>query len=234
MQEVCDLLSESGLDIQKAPFSLRDLQPVCDLRKIQLVIFSKAYGSSIVYQYPKHIDLQRQKVFLYENSALASDRSHLDCLFAAPLPNSKQFSLCCHSLFSNNILRHSCSNNRKQFRRCPRCTRLLLKPSEYWNYKYIAQFCTSNKSDVNKVEKRTCSCGTIFFDSQCMAVHQKVKKCGGGTLVCNQCDLKITSKKRKSAHLTGVDSPLEKRMKKHRWVWSRAEVDNWLTVWYYL
>ena len=215
MQKVCDLIKKTKLSIFDGPFSLRELEPVCQLNKIQLVVFSKVYGSTVVYEYPKHVELKWQKVFLYESTPLNSTESHVDCIFSAPGQSKRQqFSLCCHSLINGNISKHRCSI-KNYHRICDRCSKILLKDSEYFNYKYSSQFCTRNKSNINKMEREMCdSCGVTFNDSLCKESHENIKNCGD-SYVCPTCELKITARKRK-ANSKSRESPLEKRRKKHQ------------------
>ena len=158
------------------PHTLRQLEPLCRKHKIQLCIYSKAFGNKLVAQLPKGPYLAYKKIHLYENTLLEEDvLTHVDLLLEPPATMDGRFyTACCTALVHRKDVK--CPHMLK----CLECRRPMVKQHHYYSH-LMTHVCTRLRNDI-KAHKlptpKVCSgCMKRFKNSQCFVVHTQ-NHCG--------------------------------------------------------
>ena len=137
------------------PHTLRQLEPLCKKHKIQLCIYSKAFGNKMVAQIPKGPLLTFKKVHLYEDTLLEDTvLNHVDLLLEAPSTvDGKFYTPCCSALVHRKDVK--CPH----MLQCLECRRPMVKPHHYYSH-LMKHVCTKLRNDIKAhklTEPKVCS-----------------------------------------------------------------------------
>ena len=193
-----------ALELMMGPHSLEQMSPLCKKHKIQICLYSKAFGNKLVALVPEKLQLTYKKVHLLENSSLTEDNlAHVDLLLEPPKTADNRFYMaCCLSLVHRRLQHKSCQH----LAICWDCRRPMLKKSHAHSY-MMNEFCTKLRKDIisHKLPRmETCGCRKTFKDAKCFEEHKK--RCSVA-YYCQNCQVMITAKN---------DKQLEEKRKNHQ------------------
>ena len=176
-------MRKANLKMVDAPFSITDLEHLCDTNRAQVLIFSQ--HSRLTFVYPERAP-GWQRIHLLETSYLDEpELGHLDTLKEAPkaVTGLPKLNHCCLKE-TKSRRHHFCS----AFRYCQFCRRKILEPTDYHNYLTIDdKYCTKLKfQDPISICD---NCHQTSRSDNCMKWHRR-RVCSN-FIECPTCGQKI-------------------------------------------